>query len=210
MTHIYDRDIWRLVRQIIGTPIRDLIIDYGCGDGWNLAQAMQKMEGERGIGMDLDDDAMSHAQRLFDCQYFQADIRNGHKYRPRLATCNGVLHHLRPSEWSCMLRGYPEWFVAVEPNGDSFPVWLSQRVRVILQRLGVVKFSEVIYPATQYRAAFKQYGYRLLGEFRCVRDYRNIVMQPDWRTPFFILLNAWHFVTGYKNTVVQVYKRKDD
>jgi SAM-dependent methyltransferase len=124
------------------------VLDFGCGTGGTCPVLLRLLGADRVVGVDASRDSLSEAQRVHTDSRLQfAKIDELGSSGPfDLAYCNGVFHHVQPSERLAVLAGIRRSLV----DGGYFAFWENNPwnpgTRLVMSRIPFDRDAKLISP----------------------------------------------------------------
>jgi trans-aconitate methyltransferase len=124
------------------------VLDFGCGTGGTCPELLRQLGADRVVGVDASIDSLSAARRVHaDSRLeFRKIEELGSSVPFDLVYCNGVFHHVQPSERPTVLAGIRRSLV----DGGYFAFWENNPwnpgTRLVMSRIPFDRDARLISP----------------------------------------------------------------
>jgi SAM-dependent methyltransferase len=136
----------RCLTDLGARPTR--VLDFGCGTGGTCPELLRQLDADRVVGVDASLDSISVARSVHvDSRLEFRKIQEMTSSGPfDLAYCNGVFHHVQPSERAAVLAGIRRSLA----DGGYFAFWENNpwnpATRLVMSRIPFDRDAKLISP----------------------------------------------------------------
>jgi trans-aconitate methyltransferase len=151
----------RCLTDLGARPTR--VLDFGCGTGGTCPELLRQLDAARVVGVDASLDSLSAARRVHvDPRLEFRKIQEISSSGPfDLAYCNGVFHHVQPSERPAVLAGIRRSLA----DGGHFAFWENNpwnpATRLVMSRIPFDRDAKLISPPSA-RSLLARAGFNVL------------------------------------------------